>query len=315
MNATRLFFTALASLAASLALTRPAAAFCLTHGCNEATQDCEVDQQGCLISGPLLYWSSGCVSFDVQKDGSSRRGISYDDARDAIHESFRQWLNADCGDGQGPSIRIEDYGPVECRKAEYNQQAGNANIVMFRDESWPYTNAIDTLALTTLIFNADTGEIYDADIEVNTFESPMAIGGVGARSIDFSSVITHEIGHFLGLSHSSVRGSTMQQSYEPGNTEMATIEADDMAGICEALPPDRSIKSSSCEPRHGFSAECAVEESEGCSLNAARGTGASTGALLLLVGLSSTLLRKRLRRAGRPRAANPGPRRGPGSGW
>jgi hypothetical protein len=153
--------------AAALAGARPAAAYCLTHGCNEATQDCEFDRNGCLVeteTSPRLFWRSECISFDVQKDGSARRNIPYEAARDAIHEAFRQWLNADCGDGQGPSVRIEDYGPVECRKAEYNQQAGNANIVMFRDDSWPYTNAIDTLALTTLIFNADTGEIYDADI-------------------------------------------------------------------------------------------------------------------------------------------------------
>lgn len=312
MSAARLALSA-ALLAASLVSAGAAHAYCLTHGCNEATQDCETDENGCLVSGPLLYWESECVSFDVQQDGSARRGIDYDSARDAIHEAFSEWLNADCGGGLGPSIRVEDYGPVECRKAEYNQQAGNANIVMFRDDSWPYANAIDTLALTTLIFNADTGEIYDADIEVNTFESAMSIGGVGSHQIDFASVITHEIGHFLGLSHSPVRGTTMQQSYEPGNTEMATIEHDDAAGICAALPPGRSSNTSSCEPRHGFSSQCSVEES-GCSVAAGRGRGgASSVALLLLAGLSSGLRRKRPRRASQPRAADPGPRRGPGS--
>jgi hypothetical protein len=303
-----------ATLATVLASAQPAAAYCLTHGCNEATQDCETDENGCLISGPPLYWGSECVSFDVQKDGSARRGISYDAARDEVHDAFQQWLDADCGDGQGPRIRIEDYGPVECRKAEYNQKAGNANIVMFRDESWPYANAIDTLALTTLIFNAETGEIYDADIEVNTFESAMAIDGAGAHGIDFSSVITHEVGHFLGLSHSSVPGTTMQQSYEPGNTEMATIESDDVAGICAALPPARRRDRSSCEPRHGFSAECAVEESEGCSVATAGGRSpAGSALLLLLAAFSSTLLRRKLRRASRPHAASPSPRPVPDS--
>jgi hypothetical protein len=246
----------------------------------------------------------------VQRDGSRLRDIEYEDARDAIHQAFATWLNADCGGGQGPHVRIEDFGPVECRTAEYNQQAGNANIVMFRDESWPYANAIDTLALTTLIFNADTGEIYDADIEVNTFESPMSIGAVSENDIDFNSVITHEIGHFLGLSHSLVEESTMRPSYSPGNTEMATLEPDDVAGICAALAPDRRTTSDSCEPRHGFSSQCSVEES-GCQLSAGSGGGLGRS-LLPLLALSSTLL-LRLRRAARRRAASPGPRPGPDS--
>ncbi len=313
MKATRGAFLGAVALGSQVLVSAPASAYCLTRGCNEATQDCESDTNGCLteLSGPLLHWASACVSFDVQKDGSAKRGIEYEVARASIHHAFREWLNADCGDGQGPAIRIEDYGPVECRKAEYNQQAGNANIVMFRDDMWPYQNTIDTLALTTLIFNAETGEIYDADVEVNTYESIMSIGRDTRTSIDFNSVITHELGHFLGLSHSNVEHSTMLPSYEPGNLEMASIEQDDVDGVCAALPPGRSTKADSCEPRHGFSPECAVEES-GCQLAPGHHRGLGLGSsLLLLAGFSSTLLR-RLRRAGRPRAANPSPRRGPG---
>ena len=299
-----------AALSASLlSPALPASAYCLTRGCNENTQECAIDRQGCLTAGRLLHWSSLCLSFDVQQDGSALRDIGYDQVRDSVHAAFRTWLNADCGDGQGPKVRIEDYGPVACRTAEYNQKAGNANIVMFRDNSWPYDNAIDILALTTLIFNADTGEIYDADIEVNSFQQPMSVGAVSRSDIDFNSVITHEVGHFLGLSHSNVAGSTMRPSYVPGNTEMASLEPDDVAGICSALPPDRETADDSCEPRHGFSAECAVEDN-GCQLAPGR-AGALSGWLGALLAASS-MLRWRLRRAARRRAAGPGPRRGPG---
>jgi hypothetical protein len=292
-----------------LASSVPAAAYCLTRGCNEDTQDCAFDGNGCLISGKELYWSSLCLSFDVQQDGSVLRDIRYDSARDAVHDAFKTWLNADCGNGQGPNVKIEDWGPVACRSAEYNQRSGNANIVMFRDGDWPYDNAIDILALTTLIFNADTGEIYDADIEVNSYGQPMSVGAVGRLDIDFSSVITHEVGHFLGLSHSEAPGATMRPSYVPGNTEMASLEPDDVRGICAALEQDRKIESESCEPRHGFSAECAFEDNS-CQLAPARASG--LGALFGVMG-ASLLLRWRLRRASRRRAADPSPRRGPGS--
>ncbi|MBI1850509.1 MAG: matrixin family metalloprotease [Planctomycetes bacterium] len=56
---------------------------------------------------------------------------------------------------------------------------------------------------------------------------------VGPRTdgsgIDVQSVITHEIGHALGMGHSSVNGATMLPAYF-GLAER-TIEADDMAGI------------------------------------------------------------------------------------
>lgn len=284
------------ALGLGLLWSAPASAFCLTHGCNAAKETCELDVQGCVATGPVLHWASSCVSFDLQRDGSPLRGVSYDAAHAVVVDGFRQWLNADCG-GQGPSITISDYGPVECRQAEYNQDSPNANIIMFRDHDWPYANAIDTLALTTLIFNADNGEIYDADVEVNTFQSPMAIGHVGPTDIDFSSVITHEIGHFLGLSHSDAQGSTMTASYSPGQTEMSSIEQDDVDGVCAALPPGRESSGDSCDPRHGFASECALGNNS-CAVSPGVPGGWSS-VLLGLLGLSSTLLRRRSRPSSR----------------
>lgn len=290
--------------AAVLAQGNAARAFCLTRGCNDNRQLCEYDSRGCLQTGPVLHWASSCVSFDVQKDGSLLRGLSYDVAHAAIVSGFSQWLNADCGDGRTPGVTVSDYGPVECRVPEYNQDAPNANVFMFRDDYWPYENAIDTLALTTLIYDADTGEIYDADVEVNTVQTKMVLGDVGPFDIDFDSVITHEIGHFLGLSHSDAQGSTMHRSYAPGQTAMATIEHDDEKGICEALAPEREVSSVSCDPRHGFSEQCALPKTS-CAFSPASAAAPWPGGLLAALGLS-WLVRARARRT-KPRPSAPRP--------
>jgi hypothetical protein len=277
---------------ALLGVSWQASAFCLTRGCNERKQECDYDRSNCLMTGPVLHWPSSCVSFDVQKDGSPLRGLGYDDAHRAVLSGFSQWLNADCGAGQNPDITISDYGPVDCHEPEYNQDAPNANIVMFRDGDWPYQNSIDTLALTTLIFNAETGAIYDADIEVNTHTSAMSVDGIGPSDVDFNSVITHEIGHFLGLSHSNVPGSTMNASYAPGETAMASIEQDDIDGVCAALPPDREVSSDRCEPRHGFSSDCALPVTKGCAVQPG-GSGLLGSLLCGALALSAALRRRR----------------------
>nr|MCU0408389.1 hypothetical protein [Bacteroidales bacterium] len=54
-----------------------------------------------------------------------------------------------------------DMGAVECGNVEYNSTAGNVNLVVFRDGSWSHPESPEQLALTTVTFNKDTGEILD----------------------------------------------------------------------------------------------------------------------------------------------------------
>ena len=277
-----------------------ASAYCRTRTCQNNLELCEYDGNGCMLSGKVLSRSSSCVSFNVQRDGSKRRGISYDAAHASIAAAFERWLGADCGNGLNPQLELADLGAAVCHTAEYNQDSPNANVIIFRDSDWPYQNDIDTYALTTVKFDTVTGEIYDADVEVNTFESAMKIGNIGPKDIDFESIITHEIGHFLGLSHSEEEGATMGGYYALGDTSQASIEPDDVAGVCAALAPDRMTTSASCEPRHGFSADCgdtaASDEPPsphgGCQYTPSRPSPLQ-GMLCALLALGAIRLRRR----------------------
>ncbi len=54
-------------------------------------------------------------------------------------------------------------------------------MITFHDGPWPYENTgAETLALTTVFFSPDTGEIYDANIELNSNEASFVIGADGA---------------------------------------------------------------------------------------------------------------------------------------
>lgn len=252
-----------------------AGAYCRARTCDPANpkQHCELDGN-CVTSGHLLHWPSGCVSFDVQEDGSKRLGIDANAALDATSAAFRAWETADCG-GKSPALAPGSFGPVACDESRYNEEGKNANIVIFRDDEWPYPNSIDAYALTTVRFDPSTGEIVDADIEVNSHDFEIAIDGP-PRTVDLQSILTHEVGHFLGMAHAAPSDvvSTMRAGWNGMGLDLRTLSPDDEAGICDAYPPGTPVPNS-CEPRHGFASECnvSVAETAGCALEPARRRG------------------------------------------
>jgi len=250
----------LAAAAFACAVSAQSSAFCLTHTCDFKKENCEI-VDGCNVSGKTLFWASSVVTWDVQKDDSLKRGITSVELEEVATRAFTQWQNVDCPGGGHPSISLLDKGPIACGKAEYNQAQPNANVITFHDGTWPYgaDSAIETLALTTVFFNGETGEIYDANVEVNTNQADFALVNPHYPAVNLNAVLTHELGHFLGLSHSSNGDATMFSSYMAG---MDTLEADDVAAICASLPPGRSTKNTSA-PRHGFSGECCTGDCSG----------------------------------------------------
>jgi hypothetical protein len=251
---------------ALVAVSKSALGFCRTSTCGAGECTADPTCQFCLTGGKPLFWPRGCVSFSVQQDGTKLRDINSVVAKEHIAQGFTTWISADCG-GATPGIQVYDFGFVSCSAQQYNQKDSNANIWVFRDESWPYMSVGSTLALTTLTFNVETGEIFDADVEINSFENPLTAKGQTPEA-DLLSIVTHEAGHFLGLSHSCVTGATMEPHYQFGDVSLRDLSPDDIAGICEIYPPGENAESCNPEPRHGYSTQCAGAEDKGCCTTA-----------------------------------------------
>ncbi|HEX8152125.1 MAG TPA: matrixin family metalloprotease [Thermoanaerobaculia bacterium] len=75
-------------------------------------------------------------------------------------------------------------------------------------------------------------QIYDADIYTNTaysYTSSLETDGCSGE-YDIDGIMVHEVGHVIGLGHSSVAGATMYPSVSSCNYANRTLEADDRAG-------------------------------------------------------------------------------------
>jgi hypothetical protein len=77
-----------------------------------------------------------------------------------------------------------------------------------------------------------TYRITDADIVTNTAHNWADAGDpCSGQEFRIEGVMVHEIGHGLGLGHTSVTGATMYPSVSACNNGPASTEADDEAGI------------------------------------------------------------------------------------
>jgi hypothetical protein len=289
-------------IAAVLLTPAAAAAYCRTAGCEgvvgarcvpETPSDC----------GIVLAWPQDCLSYSLQADGTRFADLAR--VRELVRLGFDQWEGADCGGGATPKLALKETELVACADRTFDQTGANANLIVFRDDDWPYSQR-GVLALTTVTYGLDTGTIRDADMEINTADVTFTFDDA-APQYDFQSIVTHEAGHFLGLAHSQEEGATMVRDYQKGSVDLRSLAGDDVAGVCAVYPPGDP---GTCDPtpEGGLVAECGSGgdgaedggEADGCSvgaLGAARHPG--PGAMIALLLATALAARQRARSAGR----------------
>jgi hypothetical protein len=146
----------------------------------------------------------------------------------------------------GPSLFWESRAVVMHRSGSSSDVD---DLLLFRNDGEgdpidAWMHQLGALAITTVTYETGTGELLDADIEVNDSGfrfSACDPPGCDVRH-DLKNTLTHEMGHVLGLDHPPVDGgpdaleATMYASATEGDLQKRDLAADDIAGLCTLFP-------------------------------------------------------------------------------
>ncbi|MCZ7683509.1 MAG: matrixin family metalloprotease [Sandaracinaceae bacterium] len=274
----------------------PAAAWCrMTTSPRQpsATEPCIFPSPDTMPPEQYLEWMEPCSAIALSVAAPSD-DLSAEQVAGVLARSIATWEAVECG-GRPLGIDLEILADAStCVAPLYRDDAGNVNTIMFVQDWGDRAYDPAAFAVTTVWHRRSTGEILDVDMEINERRGPYGIcppeGCLDTRTVDLENVVTHELGHYLGLAHSSEPDATMYASALAGETIKRDLTADDVAGICAVYPPGRP--SGECDFTPRGRAGAALRET-GCSVAAPGAPGSR--AALAQVALVALALRRRRR--------------------
>ncbi len=187
----------------------PAAAYNYTRMCG--TQPARWEP-----GNPNATWrmSTAFLSADLTRADTDRElGLAFD-----------EWAKPGCS----------EFNAQRGADTNINPMADNAiHALGFLETGWPAEFGDSAMAVT-LTSTWNDCALAEADMVFNGVDFRWKIGTPNRwNDGDLRSVATHEVGHWLGMDHSSHAGSSLAASYSGGVIERS-LTCDDTAGVCNS---------------------------------------------------------------------------------
>jgi len=195
-----------------------------------------------MQNGGAVRWR-GPVKLNLAGNPVNQSGLGPGDFFQAVVRSLQRWKVA-----SGGSVQFDYWQGSDRAIYESNSEYNGLSSVYFTSNA-PSSAQLspNVLGLTQVWYNTDSGEVLETDIVLNDRDfrfttQPDDSSGYGAGNTTFSggrsnvyveNVLSHELGHAFGLSHSGGMQSTMLFMESP---EQAHLGCDDQIGIRALYP-------------------------------------------------------------------------------
>ncbi len=233
----------------------------LAVGAEASAFECTRSDSRCIVS---LQWPQRELPYVLRHPEGSR--FSEVEASRATDGAFERWASVACSDIRFTRVAILPPGPAH----------PVSNQVEFVDSDWELDYDPSAAAVTSVAYGVTTGTIRTATIAVNEFVTTTSSACTG--EFDLETVLTHEVGHFIGIAHpcetaatidpdaacpvvacedleatftEDDRVPTMWPVVNPCDRQLASLESDDTQALCFVYPRARPAQQCSAIPIDG----------------------------------------------------------------